>query len=106
MRLTEDEADGTGALVHSRALARARRESAPFRAELETLDREDFLSYVGACKARLLYADLDGAGLPQEASRVAGQAPAPPGLPWYLDLYRLYERVRLGDDLLTFDDLL
>ena len=104
--LMEDETDNAGALVLSRTLARARREEASYRAELETLDREDFLNYVGACKANLLYADLEKAGLPQDARRVAGQAPAPPAFPWYLRLYDLYERVRLQDDMLTFDDQL
>ena len=106
LKLMEDDSDNAGALVLSRTLARARREQVSYKADLETLDREDFLSYVGACKASLLYADLARAELPEAALMVAGQAVAPPAFPWYISLYQLYEKVRLQDNLLTFDDQL
>ena len=85
------------------ALSLARSSGASFGAELDTLDREDFLAYVGGCKATLAF--------PKERYRefsfrsVATLAEKPTPLPWYLGLFELYERVRLEQNLLTFDDL-
>ncbi|WP_018466995.1 ATP-dependent helicase [Calidithermus timidus] len=90
----------------AKALRRARELRVDYADELETLDLEDFLSYVGACKGNLHYADLEAAALPPQARKVAQQAQAPAGLEWYLDLYRLYERVRQEEGVLTYDDLL
>lgn len=102
----QDEDGGQEAWLLSRTLSRAWRDRADFAPELDGLDRQDFLSYVGACKANLLYADLARADLPPLARDQAGQAPAPAGMEWYLDLYRLYERVRREENRLTFDDML
>ncbi|MHB8764524.1 MAG: ATP-dependent helicase, partial [Deferrisomatales bacterium] len=88
----------------NQALARARRLRVPFAAELEGLEAEDFLAYVGACKGNLLYADRGAVELPPGTP--AGQAPAPESTPWFLDLYRLFEQVRREARALTFDDLL
>jgi DNA helicase-2/ATP-dependent DNA helicase PcrA len=74
--------------------------------ELDGLDEQDLLDYIGACKGNLLYADLDAAGLPPAALEVARQAEPPPNLPWYLDLYRLHEEARRERGWLTFDDML
>jgi len=93
-----------GILQHT--LKRARDLKAPWADELETLDSEDFLSYVGAAKGNLQYADLKAAGLPQAALQVASQAKAPKELEWYLELYKLFERVRQEEGSLTFDDML
>ena len=91
----------------SRTLSEAYRLDAPYKRELDTLDRQDFLSYVGYCKGNLLYADLERVDLAQAARKLAEQAPSPPGpLAWYLDLYELLERVRGRLGWITFDDML
>lgn len=89
------------------AIHEARQRQESYVAELETIDRHDFLSYVAACKGNLLYADLEKANLPSRALGVAGEAEAPnAALDWYLDLYRLYEMVRLQRGIVTFADML
>ncbi|GIV77290.1 MAG: DNA helicase [Litorilinea sp.] len=98
--------DGARLQILYAALAEARRRKVPYAAELTALDQEDFLNYVGACKGNLAYPDLRRLDLPRQARRVARQAPAPSGLPWYRDLYALYEEMRLAQGVLTFDDLL
>jgi superfamily I DNA/RNA helicase len=87
------------------AVAEARQRRMPLTVELNGLDAEDFLTYVGACKGNLAYAALRQARLPRAARKTARQAHAPAHAPWYLDLYRLYETIRLQQRLLTFDDL-
>ena len=101
-----DDTPGTDKIILIRAMKKAREERASYAYELETLDQDDFLSYVGVCKGNLCYADLNRAGLPDEAKSVATQAEPPVGFPWYLDLYRQYERVRLKENWITFDDML
>lgn len=98
--------EGQERALLAKTLRRARELRVDYADELETLDLEDFLSYVGACKGNLHYADLEAAALPPSARRVAQQAQAPAGLEWYLELYRLYERVRQEEGALTYDDLL
>ncbi|RDI95758.1 ATP-dependent helicase [Meiothermus sp. QL-1] len=93
-------------ILLQRAMQRARELRCSWVSELDGLEPEDFLNYVGACKGNLQYADLKGAGLPPAALRVAAQAKAPEGLEWYLDLYRLFEQVRREEGILTFDDML
>ncbi|MBF6594017.1 MAG: ATP-dependent helicase [Thermaceae bacterium] len=102
-RAKEESADR---LLLNQTLRQARALKAPWAEELENLDSEDFLSYVGAAKGNLQYADLEGANLPPEALKVASQARAPRDLEWYLDLYKLLERVRQDSGLLTYDDML
>ncbi len=99
----EDNAEGH---ILTQTLSRAWREKVPYAAELETLDRQDFQTYVGVCKANLRYADLVRVALPPSALAHASQAPSPQGFPWYRDLYALYERVRQQENALTFDDML
>lgn len=101
-----DDTPGTDRIILSRAMKQARDEKASYVFMLETLDQEDFLNYVSVCKGNLRYADLDAAELPGDALRVANQAKAPAGFPWYLDLYRQFERVRLRENWITFDDML
>lgn len=86
-------------------LRMARQQRSEF-GDLDSLDADDFLDWVGSCKARLQYADLEEARLPAAGLEIASQAKAPKGLPDYLPLYRLYERLRLQSGVLTFDDLL
>lgn len=74
--------------------------------ELDGLDEQDLLNYIGVCKGNLRYANLAAAGLPPAARRVAGQAEAPPELPHYLELYALHEELRVERGWLTFDDML
>lgn len=74
--------------------------------ELDVIDEQDLLGYIGACKGNLRYPDLAAANLPPGAVQVATQAVAPDHLPWYLDLYRLYEEVRRARGWITFDDML
>lgn len=89
------------------AITAARRQDAPYKGELDSLDRQDFLDYVSACKGRLAFADLERAQLPTAARRLASQARSPGGaLDWYLDLYRQFEQVRLQRGGVTFDDML
>jgi DNA helicase-2/ATP-dependent DNA helicase PcrA len=102
----KESVDGLDRQLLYRALAEARSRRVRYADELNRLDHEDFLNYLGACKGNLHYADLAAAGLPAEAARVAQQAKAPAGLAWYLDLYRIYEEVRRREGLLTFDDML
>lgn len=74
--------------------------------DLDAIEPEDFLDWVGSCKARLEYADLAAADLPPAALEQASQAKPPRNLPDYLSLYRLFEEVRQQAGLLSFDDLL
>jgi DNA helicase-2/ATP-dependent DNA helicase PcrA len=73
---------------------------------LDNLDIDDFLSYVEKCKTNIDYADLNEANLPNQGLQQATQAKAPQNLPWYLDLYRLYEEVRKTNNWITYDDML
>jgi DNA helicase-2/ATP-dependent DNA helicase PcrA len=100
------EEDNLESQLLGRVLSRAWREKVSYAPELEELDRQDFLTYVGVMKANLWYANLDEAKLPPAAKAIARQAPAPPGFPWYRDFYGLYERVRAQENVLTFDDML
>jgi DNA helicase II / ATP-dependent DNA helicase PcrA len=84
----------------------ARRENRIDSSELESLDEDDFLTYIGAMKGSLRYADLAKTALPAAARRMARQADPPHGLPWYLELYRIYEQLRTTQQLITFDDML
>lgn len=88
----------------ARDLARQRGLVAAY--DLDGLDEQDLLNYIGACKGNLCYADLAGANLPASALAVARQAETPPGLPWYLELYKLHEELRRERGWLTFDDML
>ncbi len=87
-------------------LGQAWREKVPYAAELDAIDRPDFLNYVGVMKANLWYPDVKTLDLPPEALALTAQAPAPPGFGWYPSLYGLYERVRVQEGMLTFDDML
>ncbi len=104
------DSSDSGDLSHHllyQALALARSRKVAYRHELETLDQEDFLSFIGACKGNLRYAALDQAHLPDSTeAHVATQAVAPTGFDWYLDLYRLFEEVRQEQTVITFDDML
>jgi len=106
LKLAEGKEEGSEQALLQRTLWRARDLKLSWAPELENLEPEDFLSYVGACKGNLQYADLKGAGLPPEALKVASQARAPQELEWYLELYKLLEQVRQELGLLTFDDML
>lgn len=101
-----DDTPGTDKIILIRAMKKSREERASYAPELETLDQDDFLSYVSVCKGNLCYADLNKANLPAAARLIATQAEPPVGFRWYLDLYRQYERIRLMEDWITFDDML
>ncbi len=101
---SDPEAAGRRQLAATLKAARERK--APFADVLGQLDQTDFLDYVGACKGNLQYADLEAARLPAAALKVASQARPPEGLPWYLDLYRLFEDERARAGVVTFDDML
>lgn len=98
--------DGADREVLEEAIRRARARGVDYEDELETLDRGDFLGYVGDRKGNLRYADLEAAQLPERALETAGPAQAPDGLAFYLDLYRLFEEVRREQGRVTYDDLL
>lgn len=101
-----DDAPGIDRIILSRAVRQARADYADYVPDLEALDQDDFLSYISVCKGNLRYADLERAELPEEGRRVATQAQPPLSFPWYLDLYRRYERERLKEGWITFDDML
>jgi DNA helicase-2/ATP-dependent DNA helicase PcrA len=107
VRLNTDE-DPETLLRHLlyRTVALARQRRVDYAEELENLDPDDFLSYLGRCKGNLEYADLAVSALPPLGLRIARQAEGPPGLEWYLDLYRLFEEVRMEGGHITFDDML
>ena len=89
------------------AIGEATKRNVHFKRELFGMDRQDFLDYVGACKANLHYADLSSVSLPATAKKLAKQAEAPsPTLDWYLPLYQLYEHVRNFNGWIGFDDML
>lgn len=69
-------------------------------------DTEDFMNYVGACKAGLKYAELLEWDFPEAALQVVSQAEPPEGLPHYLELYRHFERLREKENFITFDDMI
>jgi DNA helicase II / ATP-dependent DNA helicase PcrA len=88
-------------------LQAARQRGVPYQHELNGLDRQDFLDYVGACKNQLTFADLNQVRLPPAARRIVTQAQPPSeALHWYLPLYQLYEEVRRQKGWITFDDML
>ncbi|WP_129631748.1 ATP-dependent helicase [Candidatus Oscillochloris fontis] len=74
--------------------------------DLDAMDDQDLLTYIAVCKSNLRYPDLEAARLPAAAQHLATQAEPPPGLPYYRDLYRLYEEVRHERGWITFDDML
>jgi DNA helicase-2/ATP-dependent DNA helicase PcrA len=89
------------------ALRLLRRKDVWFKDELDQLDKDDFLTYVSACKGNLEYADLSAANLPLSGLKLASQAVAPTTfLSWYVDLYRIFEQVRIKANWITFDDML
>jgi len=102
----DDEEESGGQSILGKTLTEARRRNVPFKKELDGLDWTDFLAYVGYCKGNLQYAHLERANLPAAAHKLATQAEPPPKLGWYLDLYRLYEEIRLQQGVITFDDML
>jgi DNA helicase-2/ATP-dependent DNA helicase PcrA len=97
-KLPENIDDGAQLILNG-ALTLAR--NSDFRRELDTLDRQDFLDYVGAQKSVLAF-------LPGRYRRLKGtmatEVDSDPHIPWYYDLYELFEQVRLERKLLTFDD--
>ncbi len=102
-----DDQEETEQSILTVAVARARAQSVPYKADLETLDRADFLSYVTACKGELAYPDVDAVDLPAAARRLVRAAPPVPGpLAYYVDLYARYEAVRRERGLITFPDML
>ena len=74
--------------------------------ELEQFDEDDFEGFIGTCKGNLEYANLSHAPILESLKTLAKQASAPLGLEWYLDLFVIYEEIRLEERLLTFDDML
>ena len=89
------------------AIREATKRDVPFRRELFGMDRQDFLDYVGSCKANLYYADLGTISLPTSAQKLAKQAESPSStLDWYLPLYQLFEQVRVFNGWIGFDDML
>ncbi len=92
-------------ILHA-AIREARFRKTPYYKELDTLDHEDFLNFIGSCKGNLRYADLHAAHLPEEALALASQANALKFVDWYLDFYRIFEEIRQTERLITFDDML
>lgn len=96
-----------GQMTLNAALAEARRRNVSYLRELNGLDRQDFLDYIGRNKGNLAYADLKAQTLPRAARKLATQAEPPSEkLAWYLDLYQLFESIRRRQGWITFDDML
>lgn len=105
LKLNDTHAAGFNILRLARAAAR--QENALYKQELESLDEQDFLNYVAACKGNLIYADLESRNLPASALHIATQAPPLEGaFSWYPDFYRVFETVRQQQGIITFDDML
>jgi len=85
-------------------LAEARSRQAAYADELEALDLVDFLDWVAALKGNLYYPDEESIPPDLAHSELVSVVQPPDDLPWYADLYRLYEEVRLKMGLLTADD--
>lgn len=100
-KLPENIDDGAQLILNG-ALTLARNSN--FRRELDTLDRQDFLDFVGAQKARLGFLPERYRTLPR--GTLATEVDSDPHIPWYHDLYAFFERVRLERHLLTFDDFI
>ncbi len=96
--------------LYHHVLRLVRQQNLEFKDELESIDQKDFLSYVGRCKAQLHYADLSHVRFePDSPHRGVAQLAQPPAdktLSWYLDLYRLFEQIRLEQRLISYDDML
>ncbi len=90
----------------NQALGIARDRGIVDKSEGRNIDREDFQTFVSSCMGNLQYPDLAGANLPTDALTWATQAVPPSNLPWYLDLYRIYEQVRSERRAVTFDYML
>lgn len=97
-KLPENLDDGAQLILNG-ALTLAR--NSPYRSELDTLDRQDFLDYIGGQKSELAF--LPGRFLKLK-STLANKVNPNPHIPWYFDLFELFERVRLERKLVTFDD--
>lgn len=92
--------------VFHEAMAEAYRRQVDFLAELETLEPPHFLRWVTARKGNLRYASPEALSGDLAYNELVGEAEPPGHLPWYLDLYRLYEEVRERMGLVTVDDQL
>lgn len=68
------------------------------------IDREDLKNQISIWKGNLVYADLEAAALPEPALKLARQARHEHEA--YLQAYRTYEKLRLRQNALTFDDML
>ncbi len=87
-------------------VAEARSRQATYAAELDALDAGDFLAWLAALKGNLYYAAEENVPPDLVHSALVSLAAPPDDLPWYADLYHLYEEVRLQQGLLTVDDQL
>lgn len=106
LQLNMEDREELPRIIYYRALSLARKRKVVYERELEAIDQDDFLSYIDVCKGNLCYADLEKADLPVNALSVASQAEAPGGFEWYLDLYKLFEEIRVQNGWITFDDML
>lgn len=68
------------------------------------IDREDLKNQISIWKGNLVYPDLEAAALPETALKLARQAHHAHEV--YLQAYRTYEKLRLHQKALTFDDML
>ena len=106
MNAARTDVDGAGRRILYATLSEARRRKVKFTDELNGLDHEDFLNFVGAAKGNLAYPDLEVTQLPPAAQKLAQRVKPPPRQTWYRELYAIYEQVRQQQGLLTFDDML
>ena len=98
--------NGASRAVLAATLTEARSRQATYAGELDALDAADFLAWMSALKGNLYYPDEESIPPDLVHSELVSLAVPPDDLPWYADLYRLYEEVRLDMGLLTADDQL
>lgn len=98
-----DDGASSERLLLKRVLSRARQQ----RIELPpNLDEQDFLGFVGVCKGNFAYPEPRQLKLPPAAMALVTRAEAPEHLPFYADLYAIFESMRIEQGLITFDDML
>jgi DNA helicase-2/ATP-dependent DNA helicase PcrA len=87
-------------------LGEARRSKVSYQRELDNFDREDFFTWLSACKGNLFYPTLEEVPLVLRQTDKVQQAAAPAQTPWYLPFSQLMASVQQAHGLLTFDDQL
>ena len=102
----ERRISSAGHTVFQEAMSEAHRRRVDYLPDLDALEPAHFLTWVAQCKGNLRYPDVNTLPADLAHNERVSQAEAPEHLPWYLDLFRLYEAARSRLGLLTTDDQL